>query len=92
MLDRASVFSESATINIADKEVTVSNLSSSGIFTESDKCKYEGEPIKFYVAPNLIIKILKKSRKFKINERIMQFEDKNMDWKYVASLRTQPKV
>ena len=92
-LDRASIFSkrdhfldEAVTIHIADKKIRLRGESEVGWLEEEANIRYEGEPLKFSVAPYLLQDILKETLVCTIGTRLLKF--KTEEWQYVALIRS----
>ena len=91
ILDKAIVFAkreqgveELVDVYIEDKHITIKSQSESSWFKERAKVIYEGEPISFSIAPNLLKDIISHTNECVLAGRLLQFQ--GADWIYVTSL------
>lgn len=91
ILDRASIFSkrdhildEAISVNIADKRIQVKAESDSGWVKEKANIRYDGDPIKFSIAPYLLMDILKQTQECEISDNRLKFEGQG--WSYITRL------
>jgi len=93
MLERAMVFCkreigiDDVNISINEKRFTVFSKSDSGRFEESIKFRYEGEPLKFNIKPNLLKDILDENLVCTVSNDRIKFSGDN--WIYVSILQAK---
>lgn len=92
ILDRVMVFTkqddlmkEEMQIELKSNKLVVKGKNDYGWFEEKAPVKYQGKKASFWINPNLLKNILKRSNKCMLNEEKIKF--KGRDWEYIALLR-----
>lgn len=92
ILERAEIFAsrdvkldEEIEFNIGNNKLSVKSKSESGWFSESLKIKYNDDPFKFIIPPDLLKSILKETTDCIICENRLKFIGD--DWEYISVLK-----